>query len=201
MENEEINLIEDKEKQGRLPKENVRYHTFLLVLYKDSQIYDYYEVINNIIGWCKHYAFIEHKPEKNELKEHTHVIMYFENSKFVETIENQLGVPKNYFQVPLSFRGSCRYLTHIDYPEKLQYSLQDVSVSKSFIKRYFQAFDDEKLDDEILQDIITFIEDNAPSLTKINLVKMLMIYVTRCRYKTIYKQFYTDIHSLINEYY
>lgn len=201
MENEELNLIEDKEKQGRIPKEDIRYHTFLLVLYKDSKLYDYYEVINNIIGWCKHYAFIEHEPEKKERKVHTHVIMYFDNSKYVETIENQLGVSRNYIQVPLSFRGSCRYLTHIDYPEKIQYTLEEVNVSKSFLRRFFQAYDDEKLDDEVLQDILQYIEDNADNYSRIELIKNLMIYVTRARYKTIYKQFYTDIHNIINEYY
>lgn len=190
---------EDKDKQGRFPKAETKYHTFLLVLYKDSEIYNYNEVINTIIGWCKHYAYIEHKAEKNELKEHTHVIMYFENARYVSTISNQLNVPINYFQVPLSFRGSCRYLTHIDYKEKIQYDLQDVKISKSFIKRFFDTFDDEKLDDEILTDIIQFIEDTSKvTSNKIELIKELMLYVTRSRYKTVYKQFYTDIHSIIN---
>lgn len=185
-----------KDKQGRFPDEDDRYRTYLLILYPDSTSYDYDQVINTLKGEYKYYAYIEHEPEHNELKKHTHVIIHSPNGMRVGQLAKKLGVPYNYFQVPLSLRGCRRYLTHIDYPEKIQYDLQFVNVSKSYMKTLYQAFDDEKIDIDILNDIYQFIDDNK-DLDRIDLEKQLTLFVCSSSYNRIFKCYYSTIVKYI----
>ena len=112
-----------RDKISRIPDIEEKYRSYILILYPDSTIYDYDEVINLIKGDCKKYAFITHEPESNETKKHTHVVLYFDSARYVKGLEKKWGIPYYYFQLPLTFRGCCRYLTHIDYPEKIQYNI------------------------------------------------------------------------------
>lgn len=192
---EEENLLK-KDKQGRFPKEDERYRTFIFVLYKDSESYDYDEVINTIKGWCKYYAYIEHKAEKNETKDHTHVIIHFDNPRYAEGVSKKLGISVNYLQIPLSTRGCIRYLTHIDYEDKIQYDLQFVNVSKSYCKTFYNAYDDEKLDYEILEDIYQFIDDHIQRDT-IQLEKELSLFVCSASYNRIFRMYYSTISKYL----
>lgn len=188
------------DKQGRIPKKDDHYRDYLLVLYKDSEIYDYEEVINTIKGWCRYYAYIEHLPEKNETKAHTHVILHWDSPKYPMTLENKLGVPMHYFQIPLSNRGSRRYLTHIDFPEKIQYNIQDVVISKSFIQKFMSAYDDEMLDIDMLNLIYEFI-DNEIKLGHqiVDIEKNLSLYVCSANFSRIFKTYYNTIISYIRQ--
>lgn len=194
---EEENLIK-KDKQGRFPKEDERYRTYIFVLYKDSESYDYDEVINILKGYCKYYAYIEHKAEKNETKDHTHVIIHFDNPKYADTVSKKLNLPSNYLQIPLSTRGCIRYLTHIDYPEKIQYDLQFMIISKSYLKTVFNAYDDEKLDIDILNDIYQFIDDHSDK-SAIQLEKELSLYVCSASYNRIFRMYYNTIIKYIQD--
>lgn len=194
---EEENVVLN-DKQGRIPSIDNHYRDYLLILYKDSEIYDYEEVINTIKGYCRYYAFIEHQPEKNETKAHTHVILHWENPKYPKTLEKKLGVPFHYFQIPLSIRGSRRYLTHIDFPDKIQYNIQDITISKSFIQKFMSAFDDEMLDIDILNSIYDFI-DNEIKLNHnvIDIEKNLSLYVCGANYSRIFRSYYCTIINYI----
>lgn len=187
-----------KDKQGRFPKDDTRYRTFIFVLYKDSESYDYEEVLNTMKGECKYWVYIEHKAEKNELKDHTHCIIYYDNPRFADSVANKLGIPKNFLQIPLSTRGCMRYLTHIDYPDKIQYDLQMVNVSTSFMKRFYEAYNDEKIDIEILQDIYQFINDNT-NLDSVDLEVQLSLFVCSSSYNRIFKAYYNTITKYIKE--
>lgn len=201
MDIKEETALNTKDKQGRVPKADERYRTFLGVLYPDSEIYDYEEVLNNLKGYCKYYAYMEHEPEKGEGKKHTHFIVHFDNPRFVDTLAKQLNIPVNYFQIPLSIRGSIRYLVHIDFPEKIQYEIDNISCSKSYLKNVRQAFDDEKLDSEILSDIFDFINENYKGRTPIELEVMLSMYVSSQSYQRIFRMYYSTICKLISSKY
>lgn len=194
---EEENLLK-KDKQGRFPNEDERYRTYIFVLYKDSEVYDYEEVLNTIKGDLKYYAFIEHKAEKNETKDHTHVIVHFPNGRYPGAFSKSIGIPSHYLQIPLSIRGCMRYLTHIDYPEKIQYDLQFVNVSKSYMKSFYNAFDDEKIDIDILNDIYQFIDDNKEK-SPIQLEKELSLYVCSASYNRIFRMYYNTIVKYIQD--
>ena len=56
-----------------------------MVLYKDSTSYDYKKIINYIEKNYKYYAYIEHKPDSEDGKKHTHVLMHFDNKRYYIT--------------------------------------------------------------------------------------------------------------------
>ena len=49
-----------------------RFRNFNVLLYKDTTSYKYDDVIFKLNEY-KYYAYIEHKPESDEKKEHTHL--------------------------------------------------------------------------------------------------------------------------------
>lgn len=185
-----------KDKQSRVPKEDERYRSFIFILYPDSTSYDYEEVINTIKGEFKFYVFITHLPEQEEKKVHTHVLVTFSNPRYASTVANKLGIDLSIINLPISKRGYVRYMIHLDYPDKKQYSLTDLTVSKSYTKQVYEYFNDEKLDIEILEDIYSFIDDRT-DLSAIELEKQLSLYVCSASYNRIFKMYYQTIIKYI----
>lgn len=185
-----------KEKQGRVPKLDERYRTFIFILYPDSTDYDYNEVINYIKGEIKYYVYIMHQPEKEEKKVHTHVLVYFDNPRYADALAKKLGIDLHYINLPLSTRGYVRYMTHLSYPEKRQYNINDLQISKSYLKNVYQFFNDEKLDIEVLEDIYQFIDDHK-YLNAIELEKQLSLFVCSSSYNRIFKMYYNTIIKYI----
>lgn len=181
-----------KEKQSRVPKLEERYRTFIFILYPDAEDYDYNEVINYIEGEIKYYVYITHQPEKEESKVHTHVLVYFDNPRYADGLAKKLGINLNYINLPLSTRGYVRYMTHITYPEKIQYNINDLHISKSYLKNVYNYFNDEKLDIEVLDDIYQFIDDNSFK-DPIQLEKELSLYVCSASYNRVFKMYYNTI--------
>lgn len=62
----------------------------------------------------------------NLKKPHWHVVVVSGERKSPGTIANQLGIDKRFVQGLSSIRGMLRYLTHVDYPNKFQYSPDEV---------------------------------------------------------------------------
>lgn len=104
---------------------NKKAYTFGLILYKDSLSYDYDKVIKYIEKNWDNYAYIEHKPDYEEKKEHTHVLVHFNNKRFNTAIAKELGIGANYIQ-KVNFVPYLRYLIHFDDEDKIQYSVSDV---------------------------------------------------------------------------
>ena len=118
----ELKLVPDEEIS---PKS---YRHFIAILYSDSTSYNFDDVIFNL-NQFKYYAYIKHLPEQDEKKEHYHLFLSVDSATTIKNISKRLGVPENYIQYVKSVRSSVRYLTHIDYPEKKQYSIEDCNVS------------------------------------------------------------------------
>lgn len=149
----EIKLTNDEEIIS-----NDRYRHFVAILYEDSDIYSFEDVMFNLRGF-KYYAYIKHLPESNETKEHYHVYISVDSATTIKAIANRLGIPSNYIQYVKSVRSSIRYLTHIDYPEKIPYSIDDVHVSKLFERKFMKQFEDIKTETEIIEDIYNWINN------------------------------------------
>lgn len=105
--------------------QNNRSRCFALILYKDSQDYNYNQVIDYITTNFLQYAYIEHEPEQEEKKKHTHVLLYFVNKRTLQALSKELGVPQNYIQCA-KLRPYLKYLIHFDNEEKKQYKIEDV---------------------------------------------------------------------------
>lgn len=102
-----------------------KYYTYAFMLYKDSLEYDYQKVIDYIVQNWTNYGYIEHDPEKNETKKHTHVLVHFDNKRYINALSKELGVKENYFQ-PCNLIPYLRYLIHFDDEDKIQYSPYEV---------------------------------------------------------------------------
>lgn len=163
------------------------YRHFIAILYKDSDIYNYDDIIFNL-NQFKYYAYITHQPEKEESKEHTHLFISLDSATTVKNISKRLGIPENYIQYVKSVRSSVRYLTHIDYPEKKQYNIEQCNVSGAFWRKFRKQFEDIKSESDIIDDIYKWI-DNFQYDSYHDKLRNLIIFVNLNCYDTIFKRY------------
>ncbi len=172
-----------------------RYRNFMLLLYPEWR--DYENILQDIKGNFKRYAYIKHIPEESEKKEHVHLILSLDNPRTIESLSKRVGIPKNLIQSIKGLRGSCRYLVHMDNEEKFQYNLDQVIVSNAFKDTFFKSFDDLFSEEEMLDNIFSFIEDNK-HLDRIILEVELVKFVNANGFATIFKRYYNSICKYIN---
>lgn len=165
-----------------------RFRHFMILLYEDSEVYNFNDVLFDLKGSFKNYAYIEHQPENKEKKSHIHFILSLDNARSINSISKRLGIPSNYFQSIKSLRASCRYLTHIDFDDKIQYDLSDVIVSPSFSRKFYSSFDDLKTEQDVIDDIYLYIDSLTNYTFKVAL-KHLILFVNSQSYDTIYKRY------------
>ena len=167
-----------------------RYRNFIILLYEDSTSYNFEEVLFDLKGSFKNYAYIKHKPETSEKKEHYHFILSLDNARTISSLAKRVGVAPNYFQPIKSLRASCRYLTHIDTEEKNKYNLSDVVVSNSFMRKFYGAYDDLKTEGDVIDDIYNYVEYITSTTGNVQeAIKELIMFVNKNNYDTIYKRF------------
>ena len=164
-----------------------RYRNFMVLFYKDTKTYDFNDIIYNLHGF-KYYAYIKHKPETNEKKAHYHAFVHVDSATSEEAIAKRVGVPKNMVQYVKNVRASCRYLTHIDYEDKIQYSVDDVKVSAMFSRKFKKNFEDVKTEEEIIQDIYFWI-DNSHFDNYYEKLKYFTIFININCYDTVFKRY------------
>ena len=157
-----------------------RFRHFMFILYPEWENYD--EILRDIKGNFKNWAYITHKPESSEKKEHTHLILSLDNPRSIESICSRLNIPINLCQRVRGLRGACRYLIHIDNEDKIQYSVDDVIVSKSFSSTFYKSFDDLMSDDDMLESIFDFIRDSAKDYNPVELEVQLAKFVCSASY-------------------
>lgn len=165
-----------------------RYRNFMFILYEDTDSYNFKDILFDLKGSFKNYAYIKHKPEDNEKKEHYHFILSLDNTRTIQSIANRVGIPLNHIQPVRSLRASCRYLPHQDNDDKIKYELTDVVVSKSFSRKFFGSFDDLKTEQDIIDDIYNYI-DCLPVVNFHTGIRKLIMFVNNQCYDTIYKRY------------
>lgn len=176
--------IEVIECEESIPK---KYRCFTIVLYDESTYYNFDDVMFNIRGF-KYWAYVKHYPEDEERQVHYHVIVKVDNATTCEGISKRLGVPVQYIKYVRNIRAMCRYLIHLDDPDKIQYSIEDVKVSKLFERKFKKNFEELKTEEEIIQDIYFWI-DNSHFDTFYEKVRNLLLFVNFNCYDTIYKRY------------
>lgn len=164
-----------------------RFRNFMILLYDESKHYILDDVLFVLKGF-KYYAYIKHQPETEEKQAHYHVFLHLDNACTIKSISKRLGVPENFVQPVKSVRSSCRYLTHIDYDDKIQYSLDDVIISKLFERKFKKNFEDIKTEEDIILDIYSFI-DNLQLETYSRSLMYLVIYINKNCYDTIFRRY------------
>lgn len=171
-----------------------RYRHFMILLYPEWQ--NFKEILQDLKGSFKNYAYIKHIPEEEEKKEHIHFILSLDNPRTIDSLSKRIEVPSNLIQRIKSLRGACRYLIHKDNEDKYQYDLDQVIVSNSFKGSYFKSFDDLMSDEEILDNIYSFILDNK-NLDSVELEVQLTKFVCSNGWDKIFKRYYNSISKLI----
>lgn len=72
------------------------------------------------------YAYIDHEPDDEDGKEHTHFLLRANGTRTVAQVAEKLQIPGNYVQVVKKVVAFKRYLIHFDQPDKKQYSINDL---------------------------------------------------------------------------
>ena len=149
-----------------------KYYTYAMVLYKDSTTYDYQKVIDYIEKNYKYYAYIEHKPEKDQTKEHTHLLVHFDNKRYASAISKELNVGVNYIQ-NANLIPYLRYLIHFDDEDKIQYSIEEVH-GPLFNKLKDIISKDTKTESEQVAEIMSYIFESNEWLYVTNVAQFVL---------------------------
>lgn len=91
-------------------------------------------------------------------KSHFHFVLRFKNAKYLMALSKELAVEPNYLQPSSDFRAACRYLIHLDTPEKFQYPAD--ALIGSLTAQALAAMDDTTEDQKVLQ-ILDLIESSG----------------------------------------
>lgn len=114
------------------------------------------------------YAFIVHDKDINDQgelkKQHTHVVVSFNNAKWNTAIAKELGIEPNYMQECRNFERALDYLIHFNDDTKYQYSIDEViGPLKSKLEKIIS--NDGKSEDDKAIEIFDFIDNFKGKLT------------------------------------
>ena len=175
--------------------ENKKSNAFCMILYKDSTSYNYNEVLSYITKNYSQYAYIEHDAEEEDKKPHTHVVMYFPNRRYPNSIAkndfNSTTIDLKLKQCNLI--PMLRYLIHYDDEDKKQYSIENVK--GTLIDKLEKSIKGKQNELEYLKDILDLINSCK---CKIN-YKTIFNYCIEYNYISAYLRYYSIIRDIIIE--
>ena len=175
-----------------------KYYTFAMVLYKDSTSYDYKKIIKYIEKNYKYYAYIEHAADSENGKEHTHVLMHFDNKRYNTGVAKELNIPSNYV-VNANLIPYLRYLIHFDDEDKIQYHVDQVHGPLSSRLREIVSTS-KKSETEQVSYIISFISDFKGFITITDLAQFVLqngVYSAFRRNYTFFKDLVLDHNKYV----
>lgn len=176
--------MEELELEEKIPH---KYRCFEFVVYDESIHYKLKDILFALHGF-KYWAWIRHEPEDDEKLPHYHILIRLENATSIESISNKTGVPIHKIQYVKNIRAMCRYMIHLDDADKIQYKLDDVHVSKLFERKFKKNFEEIKTEEEIIQDIYFYIDNNHFD-TYQEKIRNLLLFINFNCYDTIYKRY------------
>ena len=178
-----------------LPK-NDRYRSFLILLYEDTTSYNINDIFFEINGFKK-YAYIKHNPETNEKKSHYHLYISLDSACTISAVSKRLCVPAQFIQHVRSERASLRYLTHIDYPDKIQYEIKDIKYSLNIERSLLKSYSDVESEIDIINNIHNFILSLKNDFTYNQALIELVKFVNSNYYDTIYKRYRNEFREFM----
>lgn len=139
-------------------EENPRSKNFLIELYPDNAehiaVFDKLNKSYNTVG-ILHNRDVYDKERKNEAgeivngigevkKEHYHIIVSFDNQRYLNGVSKEIGLDKRFIQKVDSFKTISRYLIHLDNEDKAQYTLDELFGTPDMIAKVKKFCDEEK---------------------------------------------------------
>lgn len=148
-----------------------KYYTYAFILYKDSTTYDYSKILGYIEQNWEQYAYICHQPEKEEKKEHIHVLVHFNNKRYISSISKEIGLAENYIE-PCNLIPYLRYLIHFDDEDKIQYSPYEVFGSLQ--SKLIACIKSKKEESEQVSCIVSYIAEFQGTLHIFTLIQFVL---------------------------
>lgn len=127
---------------GKLSSHEKEKGTYFSVVTND---FNCRENIKTICLDFPYWAWIDHYPDDEEGKEHTHFLLRANGTRSVKQMADKCSIPSNYVQVVRKVVAYRRYLMHLDNPEKHQYTVEDVHTNH--IAGIREAVEGEKVQD------------------------------------------------------
>lgn len=78
---------------------------------------------------CQKWSFIDHEPDNDEGKQHTHFLVRFNGSRTVQQVADRFEISPQYVQKVNKLTAFMRYMMHLDNPDKHQYNVDDISTN------------------------------------------------------------------------
>jgi len=182
-----------------------RKRAYTIILYPDSESYNYKEILDYIELNYAEYAYILHDRDiypadvkddstgqllhsKGEIKKpHYHVLFKFKDGRSPSAVSKELGLEEHDLEIIKSWKAQVRYLIHLDDEDKVQYSRSDI-VSNAALDKYLQTIKEEP---DQLYELLHFIDSNV-----VNNPFTLMYYV--CEHPELYPAYRRNAASLQN---
>lgn len=142
--------------------QNRRARIWTIIVYPESAPKEWEDIINeDHLEWCCSPLHSDDiNPDGTPKKPHWHIMLWFDGVKSydqVKIISDKLHSPRPF--IVQSARGLVRYMLHLDNPEKVQYSRDQIrSFNGLDVDRFFEASEGEKI--AICKEMIEWIEEN-----------------------------------------
>ena len=183
---------------------NFRSYGFRIIVYQDWPHID--ETMRRIMKLpCKYFG-ISPIHDKDLLengkpdKPHYHVILRFPNARSAHQVARDYLLTCKLFPLD-NFRGAVRYFTHIDFPDKFQYDMNDI-VSSNYDVTYsmFNELLTRKNSDEL--DVINFLDQMNWLIQKGEFrTELEMIsYIFKQGYGIFFNRFKFALHNSFSDY-
>lgn len=157
---------------------NIRSLYWGLILYDDSENLNFND---KIITISQNYDYVYIKHDKdidtngNLKKIHYHIILKFNNYKWLKSLSDELNIPMNYFEKINSLNNMLVYLIHYNNPDKYQYSLNDVCGTASLKIKLNKCISNiENTEEDKIQIILDFIYSYPANLRYRDLVSFVL---------------------------
>lgn len=112
------------------------------VLYPDAENYNFSDILREGQNYFQEFAFILHDKDLDEngnlKKPHFHWLGRRKNGVHLSTVAKVMGIDEHHIEMIRNWQGSVRYLTHVDYPDKFQYSIENIEGSMKDLYSYFE---------------------------------------------------------------
>lgn len=178
--------------------QNKTFRIFSIVCYDDSIDLAFTDILTLCNKYNLTYAYIKHKAEDNELKDHYHFMIYYDKPTTIKKVSETLMLNENYIKViddygqRYTLKKTIGYFLHYNNKDKINYNIEDmISNNVDLINKYYNILTGGKNETNELQEILTFIEDNQPT------TKTLLKFCIENNLLKTFKKYSYVLHNII----
>lgn len=165
---------------------------YVIVCYNEELLLNYLDKNRDYI---KEYAYIKHIAEAEDKVDHIHLYLEFNDPKNRKPIANALKINEMLIQSCKSKKSILRYFLHKDFPNKIQYEINEIMSNIDINLLYCLIEEKVETEEDYLQQQIDYL-DNGLKLTDLIRVSIEDRNVSQLRkYWNILKYFYENVEK------